>query len=95
MLQWEQLAIALRLDFKLTIDCIMIFQLLTTVYRVQSFKFILLGRIVSKVTVEVMIMSRYRCRPVTVALPLQRYRDSPSATVTDRYGPFTNVTGRY
>ena len=51
----------------------MIFQLLTTVYRVQSFKFILLGRIVSKVTVEVMIMSRYRYRPVTVPLP-SRYR---------------------
>ena len=42
-----------------------------------------------------MIMSRYRYRPVTVALPLQRYRDSPSATVTDRYGPFTAVTERY
>ena len=40
-------------------------------------------------------MSRYRYRPVTVALPLPRYRDSPSATVTDRYGPFTTVTERY
>ncbi len=28
-------------------------------------------------------------------VPLQRYRDSPSATVTDRYGPFTTVTDRY
>jgi hypothetical protein len=40
-------------------------------------------------TVEVMIMSRYRYRPVTIPSPLQRYRDSPSATVTDRYAPFT------
>jgi hypothetical protein len=30
-----------------------------------------------------MITSRYR------------YRDSPSAAVTDRYGPFTTVTERY
>ncbi len=30
-----------------------------------------------------------------VPLPLQRYRDSPSATVTHRYGPFTTVTKRY
>ena len=53
-----------------------------------------------------MNMSRYRYRPVTVPLPsryhrvtvplpLPRYRDSPSATVTDRYGPFTTVTERY
>ena len=28
-------------------------------------------------------------------LLLQRYRDSPSATVTDRYGPFHTVTERY
>ena len=34
-------------------------------------------------------------RLITVPLPLQRYRDSPSATVTDRYGPFTTVTERY
>ena len=40
-------------------------------------------------------MSRYRYRRVTVALPLQRYHDSPSATVTDRYGPLTTVTERY
>ena len=33
-------------------------------------------------TVKVMIMSRYRYRPVTIPLPLQRYRDSPSGTVT-------------
>ena len=32
---------------------------------------------------------------VPLPLPLQRYRDSPSATVTDRYGPFTTVTERY
>ena len=30
-----------------------------------------------------------------VPLPLQRYRDSPSATVTNRYGPFITVTERY
>ena len=30
-----------------------------------------------------------------VPLPLQRYRDSPSGTVTDRNGPFTTVTERY
>ncbi len=40
-------------------------------------------------------MSRYRYRPVTSPLPLPRYRDSTSATVTDRYGPFTTVTERY
>ena len=40
-------------------------------------------------------MSRYRYRPVTIPLPLQRYCDSPSATATDRYGPFTTVTERY
>ena len=33
--------------------------------------------------------------PFTVPLPLQRYPDSPSATVTDRYGPFTTVADRY
>ena len=32
--------------------------------------------------------------PFTVPLPLQRYPDSPSATVTDRYGPFTTFTQR-
>ena len=42
-----------------------------------------------------MNMSRYRYRPVTSPLPLPRYRDSTSATVTDRYGPFTTVTERY
>jgi hypothetical protein len=26
---------------------------------------------------------------------MSRYRDSPSATVTDRYGPFNTVTERY
>ena len=44
-------------------------------------------------TVKAMILSIYR--PVTVALPLQRYRDSPSTTVSDRYGPCTAVTERY
>ena len=43
-----------------------------------------------------MILSRYRYRPVTVtALPLQRYRDSPLTTVTQRYRPLPNVTDRY
>ena len=42
-----------------------------------------------------MILSRYRYRPVTIPLPLQRYRDSPSATVTDRSPPLPNVTERY
>jgi hypothetical protein len=42
-----------------------------------------------------MILSRYRYRPVAVPLPLQRYRDSSSATVIHRYGPFTTVTDRY
>ena len=42
-----------------------------------------------------MILSHYRYRPVTVALPLQRYRDSPSATVTDRSPPLLTVTDRY
>ena len=46
-------------------------------------------------TVKVMIMSSYRYRRVTVPLLLQRYRDSPSATVTDCYGPFTTVTDSY
>ena len=26
---------------------------------------------------------------------MSRYRDSPSANITDRYGPFTTVTERY
>ena len=37
--------------------------------------------------------SRYR--PVTVPLPLQRYRDRPSATVTYRYWPLPTVSHRY
>jgi hypothetical protein len=39
-----------------------------------------------------MILSHFRYRPVTVPLPLQRYRDRPSATVTDRYRALPNVT---
>ena len=39
-----------------------------------------------------MALCRYRYRPVTAALPLQRYRDSPSATVTR---PLLTVTESY
>ena len=42
-----------------------------------------------------MILSRYRYRPVTVPLPLQRYRDPSSATVTEHYWPLRTVPQRY
>ena len=46
-------------------------------------------------TVIIMILSRYRYRPVTVPLPLQRYRDPSSATVTEHYWPLRTVPQRY
>ena len=42
-----------------------------------------------------MIISRYRNRPVTIPLPLQRYRYWQLATVTDRSPLLPNVTNRY
>ena len=42
-----------------------------------------------------MILSRLRYRPVTVPLPLHRYRDPSSATVTEHYWPLRTVPQRY
>ncbi len=46
-------------------------------------------------TVIIMNLLRLRYRPVTVPLPLQRYRDRPSATVTYRYWPLPTVSNLY